>query len=160
MTTKVYIGLGSNLNNPLMQVKTAVDQIATLPDSALIATATWYRSKPVGPQDQPDFVNGIAEIDTALGPMALLDALQNIEQKHGRQRLRHWGERSLDLDIIAYGQLSTSLPRLKLPHPFANQRGFVLQPLAELAPELQLSGKSVNSWLAAVDTSDLRPIGA
>ncbi|WP_119395316.1 2-amino-4-hydroxy-6-hydroxymethyldihydropteridine diphosphokinase [Salinibius halmophilus] len=160
MTSKVYIGLGSNLSEPLMQVKTAVEQIATLPETVLVATSSWYRSKPVGPQDQPDFVNGVAEIDTTLGPMALLDALQELEQKHGRQRLRHWGERTLDLDIIVYGELSTTLPRLLLPHPFAYQRGFVLQPLAELAPELQLSGKSVSSWLAAVDTSDLRQIGA
>lgn len=160
MTTKVYIGLGSNLSDPLTQVKTAIRQIATLPDTALIATSPWYRSKPVGPQDQPDFVNGVAEIDTALGPMTLLDALQQIEQKHGRQRLRHWGERTLDLDIIVYEGLATRLPRLLLPHPYAHQRGFVLQPLAELAPGLQLSGKSVASWLAAVDTSDLRPIGA
>ncbi|MDX5300365.1 MAG: 2-amino-4-hydroxy-6-hydroxymethyldihydropteridine diphosphokinase, partial [Gammaproteobacteria bacterium] len=97
MPVTAWIGLGSNLDEPAKQIRRAADALAALPDSQLLALSPLYQSRPVGPQDQPDFVNAVAALRTTLQPLALLDALQAIEQAHGRVRLRHWGERTLDL---------------------------------------------------------------
>ena len=132
----VYIGIGANLDNPQQQVKEAIAELDLLPSTQLIQASSLYHSKPVGPQDQPDYINAVACIETVLAPIELLDALQNLEQQHGRIRKRHWGERTLDLDILLIDQHIIESERLTVPHPYATERSFVLFPLEEIAPEL------------------------
>jgi len=138
MTSDAFIGLGSNLENPLGQLARAVVELAALPQTHLVAQSPFYASRPVGPQDQPDFVNGAVWLRTDLPPHSLLDHLQAIEQTHGRERLRHWGPRTLDLDLLIYGRQVLCDERLTLPHRELPNRDFVLQPLLDLAPDLQL----------------------
>lgn len=136
---RVYLGLGSNLAQPTEQLQSACKALAALPDSTLAAVSSLYASKPLGPADQPDYVNAVAALDTTLEPLQLLDALQQIEQQQGRQRkAERWGPRTLDLDILLFGQLVIDLPRLQIPHYHMHARPFVLYPLAEIAPELLL----------------------
>jgi|SRR5690554_75570 len=133
-----YIGIGANLNNPSQQIKLAIDALKQLPQSRLLAVSSTYGSKPLGPQDQPDYQNAVAKITTELEPMALLDALQAIEKQQGRIKLRHWGERCIDLDILLYDQKLVNHPRLTVPHPELKKRSFVIVPLREIAPDLLL----------------------
>ena len=154
-----YIGLGSNLEEP---VKKLQQSLALLDSEAtqLRAVSTFYVSKPQGPQDQPDYVNAVAKIETQLLPEALLIYLQQIEQQLGKVKKRHWGERCIDLDLLLYGdetpvgfkEQSLNLPHLQLPHPMMTQRDFVLLPLQELAPTIELSDPSgkrqpITGWL-------------
>lgn len=136
--SRVYIGLGSNLAEPMAQVQQAITELAKLPDTELIAHSPWYCSTAVGPGQQPDYVNGVACLDTFLPPESLLDALQAIERAHGRVRLEHWGPRTLDLDILIYGNDIVDTARLQIPHPWLTHRNFVLLPLGDLAPDLIL----------------------
>lgn len=135
----VYVGIGSNLHAPLQQVLTGIQALSTHPHLRHIQSSPIYQSKPVGPQDQPDFINGVIYFQTRLAPHDVLDVLQKIEQAHGRVRKRHWGERTLDLDLLIYGTSEIHTPRLTVPHPFMLERGFVLYPLADLAPQQVLS---------------------
>jgi 2-amino-4-hydroxy-6-hydroxymethyldihydropteridine diphosphokinase len=135
---RAYIGLGSNLADPIDQVKTAISNLQSLPDSQLITWSALYASPPMGPQDQPDYINAVVEVETALSAHQLLDALQGIEQQQGRIRKRHWGERTLDLDVLLYGQNEIDDERLQIPHPGISLRAFVLYPLAEVAPDLNI----------------------
>lgn len=137
-----YVGLGSNLEDPVAQVSTALEELAGLPRSELIARSSLYRTAPVGPQDQPDYINAVAGLATALPAMALLDALQALEQRHGRVRGKlRWGARTLDLDLLLYGGERIRSERLQVPHPRMTERGFVLYPLAEIAPSgLEIPG--------------------
>jgi len=132
-----YIALGANLGEPLVQTQRALKQIAALPETHVTATSSWYRSRAIGPQ-QPDYLNGVVRIETTLPPLALLDALQQIELAHGRERQLHWGPRTLDLDLLLYDRLTLHSERLTLPHPQLALRNFVLVPLLELAPQLVL----------------------
>jgi 2-amino-4-hydroxy-6-hydroxymethyldihydropteridine diphosphokinase len=130
-----YIGLGSNLENPIHQVETALQELAELKDSALLVHSLLYTTQPVGPQDQPDYINAVAALVTSLDAVALLDQLQAIELAH--QRLREgqrWGARTLDLDLLMYGKATIDTPRLQVPHPEMMNRAFVLLPLSEIAP--------------------------
>jgi 2-amino-4-hydroxy-6-hydroxymethyldihydropteridine diphosphokinase len=136
---RAYIGLGSNLADPVDQVKTAISNLQSLPDSQLLEWSSLYASPPMGPQDQPDYINAVAAIETALSAHQLLDALQAIEQHQGRVRNRHWGERTLDLDVLLYGQIQIDDARLQIPHPGIALRAFVLYPLAEIAPDLEIT---------------------
>lgn len=138
MATDAYIGLGSNLANPASQLARAVTALADLPQSTLVAQSPFYASRPVGPQDQPDFVNGAVWLKTGLSPLALLDQLQAIEQAHGRERKWHWGPRTLDLDLLLYGNDVIEQERLTVPHRELAKRDFVLQPLLDLNPHLAL----------------------
>ena len=133
-----YIALGSNLHTPREQLKRALNALAQLPQTQLMAVSSFYRSKPHGPQDQPDYLNAVVEISTALSPLALLDELQRIENEQGRVRLRRWGERTLDLDILLYGDEIIQTERLTVPHYDMHNREFVIVPLAEIAPNLVL----------------------
>jgi 2-amino-4-hydroxy-6-hydroxymethyldihydropteridine diphosphokinase len=154
----VFIGLGSNLDNPQQQLTSALAELAAHPDLTLTAQSSLYASKPVGPQDQPDYVNAVAELHTQLSPEALLDVLQHIEKEHNRVRLRHWGERTLDLDILLYGTQTLNTARLIIPHAQMCQRSFVLYPLAEIAPDLTLpDGRKLPDVLRMV-TNDLLPL--
>ncbi len=144
-STEIYIGLGSNLADPLCQLAQAVTELASLPGTSLIAQSPFYRSRPVGPQDQPDFVNGAVKLNTSLPPLVLLDHLQRIENVHGRFRKRHWGPRTLDLDLLLFGDSPVQNERLTVPHPELANRDFVLQPLLDLNPELILpDGRALN----------------
>lgn len=143
----VYIGLGSNLDEPRQQVRRASTALAALDPSMRLSSL--YMSAPMGPQDQPRFINAVAEIRTRLSPAALLDELQAIEQAHGRTRERHWGPRTLDLDLLVYGDEIISTSRLVVPHPGLPERAFVLYPLAELAPALQIPGFGTAAGLIA-----------
>ncbi|MGM0594928.1 MAG: 2-amino-4-hydroxy-6-hydroxymethyldihydropteridine diphosphokinase [Pseudomonadota bacterium] len=137
--SRAYIGLGSNLNDPVAQLGQALDALRQLADSRLTAVSRLYRSDPMGPPGQPDYVNAVAMLDTRMEPLLLLDALQQIEQAQGRVRSgERWGPRTLDLDLLLYGAEVIDHPRLQVPHPQLRQRSFVLVPLAELAPELTL----------------------
>ncbi|PKM22576.1 MAG: 2-amino-4-hydroxy-6-hydroxymethyldihydropteridine diphosphokinase [Gammaproteobacteria bacterium HGW-Gammaproteobacteria-14] len=136
--TEAFIGLGSNLGDSVDYLLFARQQLSSLADSQLVATSRLYRSAPVGPQDQPDFYNAVIQLNTSLAPIPLLDALQRIEQQAGRVRQRHWGERTLDLDILLYGDGTLNLPRLQVPHPQLGRRSFVLQPLSDIHPQLIL----------------------
>lgn len=133
-----YIALGSNLHTPREQLKRALNALAQLPQTQLMAVSSFYRSKPLGPQDQPDYLNATVEISTALSPLTLLDELQRIENEQGRVRLRRWGERTLDLDILLYGDEIIQSERLTVPHYDMHNREFVIVPLAEIAPNLIL----------------------
>ncbi|MEX1199960.1 MAG: 2-amino-4-hydroxy-6-hydroxymethyldihydropteridine diphosphokinase [Methylophaga sp.] len=137
-----YIGLGSNLEAPAEQIKTALTDLQSLPATQLLKTSSLYASPPMGPQDQPDYINAVALLDTTLSAHDLLNALQAIEQQHGRQRKRHWGERTLDLDILLYGQQMIEDERLSVPHPGLTQRAFVIYPLLEIAGDINIPGHS------------------
>ena len=145
---EVYIGLGANLDNPRAQVIRAIDELAALPDSHLLGVSSLYRSAPmvlpdqIPEQPQPDYINAVAKLETTLDPHVLLDELQTIEQAHGRQRngLR-WSARTLDLDLLLYGNQQLDDERLHVPHVGVAERNFVLYPLGELAPqELHIPG--------------------
>lgn len=137
--TRCYIGLGANLNAPIAQLQAAITQLRLLPDTTLTAVSSFYGSRPMGPQDQPDYVNAVAELETSLTPEILLDQLQRIELEQGRQRKdERWGPRTLDLDILLFGQQHIDTARLTVPHYGMKQREFVLYPLAEIAPQLIL----------------------
>lgn len=153
---KVYIGLGSNLEDPLAQMHSAIAELTQHPDILSFTVSKLYRSKPVGPQDQPDYINAVAHFMTPLSGIETLDVLQSIEQNHRRVRERHWGPRTLDLDILLFNTDSLDLPRLKVPHPYMLERGFVIRPLLDLAPELLLhNGTTVSEHVRQLDISDL-----
>jgi len=146
-TERVYIGLGSNLADPAEQLRSALKAIAQLPDCQLSGVSSFYISDSLLP-GQPRFTNAVAAIDTALPPLTLLDALQAIELDQGRERHERWGPRTLDLDILLFGDRLIDEPRLKVPHYHMQARAFVLYPLAELAPELTLAdGRPLNRLL-------------
>lgn len=133
---KAWIGLGSNLENPSQQVTDAFIELDALPTTQLLRRSSLWKTKPFGPQDQPDFINAVAEVTTDLAPLELLAQLQKIENLHQRKRERHWGPRTLDLDLLAYEQVVLSSKKLTLPHPGIAERVFVLCPLAELDENL------------------------
>lgn len=139
--TTAYVALGSNLEDPVRQLRGGLAALAALPGTRLIASSSFYRSAPVGYRDQPDFVNAVAAMDTSLDPHALLGALLRIERDHGRVRDFPNAPRTLDLDIVAYGSLALDEPGLTIPHPRAHERAFVLVPLAEVAPDAELPGQ-------------------
>ena len=133
-----YVGLGSNLQHPIQQIRDALLALAELPQTQLLRSSSLYGSKPMGPQDQPDYVNAVALLQTSLSPLALLHALQQIENQQGRVRQRRWGERTLDLDLLLYGDQHIELPELVVPHVGLAERNFVLYPLQEIAPDLYI----------------------
>ena len=157
----VYIGLGSNLENPEFQVKTAIEALARLPLSRLQSRSSLYLSAPMGPKDQPDYLNAVVELRTELDPEALLDQLQAIERAQGRVRVQHWGPRTLDLDILLYGEDEIATERLTIPHPGIAERNFVLYPLAEINGQLDIPGLGrVQSLLEQCQRSGLSRLPA
>ena len=131
---RIYIGLGSNLAEPAEQLRSAVQALAQLPDTQLAGVSAFYQSDSLLP-GQPRYTNAVAALDSRLAPLDLLDALQAIEADQGRERKERWGPRTLDLDILLYGDQVIDVPRLKVPHYHMQARPFVLYPLAELVPE-------------------------
>jgi 2-amino-4-hydroxy-6-hydroxymethyldihydropteridine diphosphokinase len=139
-SVQAYIGIGSNLANPIAQVRQAFQALVCVPRTRCVARSPLYRSAPLGPQGQPDYINAVAALTTRLAPETLLRALQDIEQAHGRVRTLRWGPRTLDLDILLYGDLVQTLPHLVIPHPRLQERAFVLYPLQDIAPALVIPG--------------------
>lgn len=138
MSTVTYIGLGSNLGDSLQILTEAVHKLGSL---GAVKTSKLYQSPPMGPQDQPNYLNAVVQLTTDLAPLALLDELQRFEQESGRVRLRRWGERTLDLDLLMYGQEQIENERLTVPHIGVMERDFVLIPLLDLDAGLQLKGQ-------------------
>ncbi|AFI45537.1 2-amino-4-hydroxy-6-hydroxymethyldihydropteridine diphosphokinase [Pasteurella multocida subsp. multocida] len=155
----VYIALGSNLQTPIAQLEAALAALANLPTTQLIHVSSFYQSKPLGPQDQPDYVNAVAHLRTTLPPLTLLDHLQQIENTQGRVRLRRWGERTLDLDILLYEHVVCQTERLTLPHYDMTNREFVIVPLFEIAPDLCLpSGQSLLELMKKFEDHQMQKI--
>lgn len=152
-----YIAVGSNLADPVSQANLAIETLKSLPQSKFIATSKLYSSTPMGPQNQPDYINAVVAIETELTPIELLNCTQAIEQEQGRVRKdERWGPRTLDLDIILYGNEVIDSERLTVPHYGMKEREFVLYPLAEIAPSLQLpDGTELNELLKVVDKNGL-----
>lgn len=149
-----YIALGSNLADPRAQVERGFAALAALPDTRLQARSRLYRTRPWGVLDQPDFVNAAARITTSLSPRGLLERLQAIEARAGRVRGVRYGPRTLDLDLLLYGDAVIREPDLVVPHPRLHERAFVLAPLADLDPDLEVPGRGrVAALLAGVDAS-------
>lgn len=139
--TIAYIGIGSNLAQPRSQVERALDELGRLPRSRLVARSSLYRTAPVGHEAQPDFVNAVAALDTALNAQELLDELQSLEAAHQRARSFPNAPRTLDLDLLLFGAEHIAQPGLVVPHPRMHERAFVLEPLAEIAPEAEIPGR-------------------
>ena len=158
--TKVYIGLGANLKEPLLQLRNALIALEQIAQTKLVCASRFYGSKPMGPQDQPDYVNAVACIETALSPEALLDELQRIELEQGRERKdERWGPRTLDLDILLFGEQEINTPRLTIPHYGLCNREFVVYPMLEIAPQIVLpNGKSLCEISAKLPLNGLTPL--
>ena len=158
--TPAYVALGSNLDDPRAQVGRAFDALARLPDTRLVARSPSYRSAPLGPVSQPDFVNAVAGLLTQLAPRALLDALKSLEAALGREApVVRWGPRRIDLDLLVHGAARVEEQGLCVPHPGLAERAFVLLPLADIAPDLEVPGLGrVRSLAARVDSQGLERI--
>jgi 2-amino-4-hydroxy-6-hydroxymethyldihydropteridine diphosphokinase len=150
-----YVAVGSNLDDPRAQVEAAFEQLAQLPDCRLMARSPLYRSAPLGPQDQPEFVNAAVALLTMLEPSAMLRTLKALEQLMGRgQPIVRWGPRRIDLDLVVYGDVRIETEQLQLPHPGVPSRNFVLYPLSTIAPDLWVPGYGRVRDLAGRVTAD------
>lgn len=150
MSHRAYVALGSNLQDPQQQVLRAFDELNGLPQTRVVARSALYRTAPVGYDNQPDFINAAAEVETELAPLALLRALLALETAHGRERPFPNAPRVLDLDLLLYDDLTMHDAELTLPHPRLHERGFVLYPLADIAPDLHIPDQgAVRDLLAA-----------
>ena len=134
--TTAYVGIGSNLKDPRALVLQAFNELDGLPQTRVVKKSSLYRSAPVGHADQPDFINAVAQLETGLAAERLLAELQEIEARHGRERSFPNAPRTLDLDLLLFGNAVLDTPSLKLPHPRMHERAFVLKPLLEIAPQL------------------------
>lgn len=142
MTVRVYVGLGSNLEDPVAQVLEAVEELEMIPDSILVSRSSLYRGKPMGLADQPDYVNAVVAMDTLLSAENFLQELTRIEDLQGRVRDGDkWGPRIIDLDLLMYGKQKINTPDLTVPHPGMHERDFVIIPLSELAGDVNIPGQ-------------------
>ncbi|ELY2755450.1 2-amino-4-hydroxy-6-hydroxymethyldihydropteridine diphosphokinase [Cronobacter sakazakii] len=156
--TLAFIALGSNLAEPLTQVNNALAALARIPGSRIVATSSFYRTPPLGPQDQPDYLNAAVALETTLSAEALLDNTQRIELEQGRVRkAERWGPRTLDLDIMLFGDATINTERLIVPHYDMKNRAFMLLPLSEIAPALRFpDGERLADVLERLDCSEIR----
>jgi 2-amino-4-hydroxy-6-hydroxymethyldihydropteridine diphosphokinase len=155
---RAYVGFGGNLGDPASTLRAAALEVGRRAGRVSAASPV-YRSAPVGVTDQPPFLNAVAALDTALPADVLLDVLLAVEAEHGRVREVRWGPRTLDLDLIAYGDEVRDDARLTLPHPRAHEREFVLRPLCDVAPELVLGERTAREWLAKLDPQGVERAG-
>ena len=157
--TVVYIGLGSNMKSPKQQIRSAIKSIEGIVSTQVLRVSSLYKSKPFGPQNQDDYINAVAEIDTNLMPLELLECMQNIENQQGRIRKEHWGPRTLDLDILMFGDEIIKDDKLTIPHLEIENRSFVLAPLTEINTNCLIPGKGkARDLLAILDQDDLEII--
>lgn len=156
--TRVYLALGSNLADPLHQVQAALDALAAIPETTLVVSSAFYRTPPYGPPDQPDYLNAAVALDTALLPEKLLDHTQRIELEQGRVRKdERWGPRTLDLDIMLFGNQTLATPRLTVPHYDIANRAFMLVPLLEIAPDITFpDGVKAAELLSGLDATAIQ----
>ncbi|UML93104.1 2-amino-4-hydroxy-6-hydroxymethyldihydropteridine diphosphokinase [Shewanella xiamenensis] len=158
--TQVFVALGANLEDPQAQLDNAVAALSTLAENQSLRVSPYYRSTPMGEVVQPDYLNAVAGFETQLAPLALLDALQHIENTQGRVRQERWGPRTLDLDLLLYGDAIIDEPRLKVPHYGMKERSFVLVPLAAIAPDLVLPCKTpLHSLISEKFLAELQLLG-
>jgi 2-amino-4-hydroxy-6-hydroxymethyldihydropteridine diphosphokinase len=156
-----FVGLGANLGEPEDQVRRAIAALGTLPRTRLVAASSLYRSAPVGVGEQPDFINAVARIETTLTARELLEELLTAEARFGRERPSPGAPRTLDLDLLLYGDRVIAEPGLVVPHPRMHERAFVLLPLAEIASEVTIPGRGrLRTLLAACRNQKIRKIGA
>jgi 2-amino-4-hydroxy-6-hydroxymethyldihydropteridine diphosphokinase len=155
---QAYVGFGANLGDPASTLQSAAAELGRTV-ATVTAGSHIYRSRPIGLTDQPDFRNAVARLSTTLVPDALLDAVLALEARFGRVRDVRFGPRTLDLDLLWYEGVVRSDERLILPHPRAHEREFVLRPLAELDPDLELRGTTVATWLAGLEPQGVEPTG-
>ena len=159
MEHQAFVALGSNLEDPIKQVTTALKELTQIPQTTFIKCSPLYESDPVGVTDQPNFINAVALVTTELSPHELLKELQKIENDHKRVRKIHWGPRTLDLDLILYDQEKINTPTLIIPHPEFSKRSFVLKPLFDLNPKLITPlDQTISELIAKIDCSDLKII--
>lgn len=137
---RAFVALGANIGEPVRHLRAAVEDMAALPGTAVVARSSLYRSAPVGLVDQPDFINAVVALDTDLEPLVLLRALLAVEARHGRVRSVPNAPRTLDLDLLLHGDRQQDEPELTLPHPRMHERAFVLLPLLEIAPDVRIPG--------------------
>jgi 2-amino-4-hydroxy-6-hydroxymethyldihydropteridine diphosphokinase len=157
---KAFVGLGANLGEPEAQLRRAIAALDAMPGTRLAAASSLYRSAPIGVGEQPEFTNAVAAIATELGPRALLEALLAVEARFGRKRESPGAARTLDLDLLLYGDRVIEEPALVVPHPRMHERAFVLMPLAEIAPDAVVPGKgAVAALLAACKDQKVEKTG-
>ena len=155
-----YIGLGSNLDEPVQHVLQGLDDIREIRQTFLVHHSSLYQTPPMGPEEQDDYINAVALIETELAAIELLDALQAIENQHKRDRdVERWGPRTLDLDILLYGDSKVDVPRLRVPHIEMHTRSFVLLPLLEIAPNFNVPNYGpAKDLLLKLDCSEIRKL--
>lgn len=153
---RVYIAIGSNLNNPIKQAKNAIESIKKLPNTAIISVSSFYRSKPIAFKNQPNYLNAVISLNTKLKPEILLKYIQLIELKQGRKRNKKWDSRTIDLDIILYGKKIIKKKNLTIPHYDVNNRIFVLLPLLEIEPKLYFpDGTSISKKIELIQKKEI-----
>lgn len=153
---RAYLGLGANLGDRLANLREVVRMLDEHPSCRVTACSSIYETDPVGPVDQPDFLNAVIAIETELEPEELLDLVHNIENRLGRVRTLKWGPRVIDIDILLYGQLEMQADGLTLPHPELMKRAFVLVPFAEIAPDVEISGIEARQAAAEINRTGIR----
>ncbi len=152
---RVFLSLGGNLGDPAKAMGAALRLIEADPETDVVAVSSLFRTPPWGKLDQPDFLNVAAEVLTGLAPRAFLDLCLEAERRLKRERRERWGPRLIDIDILMFGERSISEPGLELPHPRMSQRAFVLVPLVEIAPGLEIDGKPISFYLDAVGSAGI-----
>lgn len=155
--TTAALGLGGNIGDPQAAMAEALQGLDSRDDCTVSAVSRLYKTPPWGKTDQPDFLNCCALVETSLGPEALLDVCLSVERSMKRERVERWGPRTIDIDILTFGNREMETERLALPHPRMVERAFVLVPLAEIAPEMVVSGQSLSEWLRRTDSSGIHP---
>ena len=161
MKAQAFVGLGANLGDPRAQVRDAITSLGRFPRTRLLASSSLYRSAPVGVGPQPDFINAVAKLETALSARELLEELLTAEARAGRERPAPGAPRTLDLDLLLYGDAVIEEPGLVVPHPRMHERAFVLMPLAEIDSEIVVPARgSIRTLLAACRNQKIRKIGA
>jgi 2-amino-4-hydroxy-6-hydroxymethyldihydropteridine diphosphokinase len=150
------LGLGGNIGDPRAAMAEALRQLDLRGDCRVVAVSKLYSTPPWGKTDQADFFNCCALVETSLPPEELLDVCLSIERGMKRVRIERWGPRTIDIDILVYGALQQITDKLEVPHPRMTERGFVMMPLADIAPDMQVRGRAVRDWLKDADTAGIK----
>ena len=153
---RAFIGLGGNLGDPRAAMRAALARLDADPLTQVVRVSSLYRTPPWGKTDQPDFLNAVVEVETRLSPRQLLDLCLTVEAELHRVRTERWGPRSIDLDVLAYGDRMVEEEGLRIPHPRIAERAFVLVPLAEIAPDLAIGGRTARDLLAGLESGGIR----